>query len=196
MTLLDHSTTYLRIEKRVQQIGFMPGRSTLEQILTMRQLIEKTPEFQQKAYVTLVDFKPAFDSVDLQSLWLILKTTGLPVKLCNLFQRLHEGTDSCVEVNERHCPSFEINTGVCQGCAAVPDLFDCVIDYIMTRTINRLQFGLHYGNRVLSDADYANDLGFVSDSPSKVTEALQIYAHETLRIGLLIYWQKRKVIFA
>ncbi|XP_065584211.1 uncharacterized protein LOC136043208 [Artemia franciscana] len=65
----------------------------------------------------------------------------------------------------------------------------------MIRTINRLQFGLHYGDRVLSDADYANDLALVSDSLSKVTEALQILADKTLKIGLSINWQKTKVMF-
>ncbi|XP_065567537.1 uncharacterized protein LOC136031721 [Artemia franciscana] len=88
MTLLDCCTTFLRS----QQAGFMPGRSTMEQIFTMQQLIEKTWEFQQKAYVAFVDFKAAFNSVNQQSLWLILKTTGLPAKYCNLFEQLHAGT--------------------------------------------------------------------------------------------------------
>ena len=69
------------------------------------------------------------------------------------------------------------------------------IDYIMTRTINRLQFGLHYGDRVLSDAGHADDFALVSDSPSKLTEALQILADESLKIGLSINWQKTKVMF-
>ena len=190
MTLLDRCTTFLRSQQRIQQAGFMPGRSTVEQIFTMQQLIEKTREFQQKAYVAFVDFKAAFDSVDRQSLWLIWKTTGLSAKYCNLFERLHKGTESCVQVNGRCSSSFEISTGVCQGCAAAPELFNCVIDYIMTRTINRLQFGLHYSDRVLSDADYADDLALVSDSPSKLTETLQIFADEALKIGLSINWQK------
>ena len=84
----------------------------MEQIFTMRHLIEKTQEFQQKAYVAFVDFKAAFDSFDRQLLWLTLKTTGLPAKYFNLFKRLHEGTESCVQVNGRHSSSFEINFGV------------------------------------------------------------------------------------
>jgi len=110
-----------------------------------------------------VDFKAAFNSVDQQSLWLILKTAGLPAKYCNLFEQLHKGTESCVQVNGRHSSSFESNTRVRQGCSTAAELFNCVIDYIMTWTINCLQFGLHYGNRVLSDAEYANDLALVSD---------------------------------
>ena len=91
ITLLDRCTTFLRSQRRIQQAGFMPGRSAVDQIFIMRQLIEKTREFQQKAYVAFVDFKVAFDSVDRQSLWLTLKTTGLPAKYCNLFELLDEG---------------------------------------------------------------------------------------------------------
>ncbi|KAK2707135.1 hypothetical protein QYM36_014976 [Artemia franciscana] len=85
----------------------------------MWQLIEKTREFKQKAYVAFVDFKAAFDFVDRQSLLFILKTTGLPAKYCNLFERLHEGTESCVKVNGRRSSSFEINTGV--QCGTNPE---------------------------------------------------------------------------
>ena len=65
----------------------------------------------------------------------------------------------------------------------------------MTRTVNRLQFALCYGDRVLSDADYAVELVLVSDSPLKLTEVLQILANEVLKIGLSINRQETKVMF-
>ena len=142
-----------------------------------------------------MDFKAAFDFVDQQSLWIILKTTGLPEKYWTLFERHHEGTGSCVQFNCRRSPSFEITTGIRQGCAAASELFNCVIDYNIIRIIIHLQFGLQDGDRVLSDADYADDLAVVSDSPSKLTEALQVFADEALKIGSLIHWQKIKVMF-
>ena len=83
-----------------------------------------------------------------------------------------------MQVNGGRSSSIEINTGIRQGCAAAPELFNCVIDYTMTRTINNPQFGLYYGDRVLSDADYADDLALVSDLLSKLTDALQILADE------------------
>ena len=95
VTLLDRCTTFLRSQRRIEQAGLMPRKSTVEQIFTIWQLIEKTrSKFRQKAYVVSVGFKAAFDSVDRQSLRLILKSTGLPAKYCNLFERLHEGTES------------------------------------------------------------------------------------------------------
>ena len=98
-----------------------PGRSTVEQIFTIRQLIEKTREFRRNAYVAFVYFKAAFDSVDRNSVWLILRSTGLPVKYCKLFEKLYEETESCVQVNGKRSTTFNIKTGVRQGCAAAPE---------------------------------------------------------------------------
>ena len=194
MSLLDRCSTFLRRKRRVQQAGFMPGRSTTEQMFTMRQLIEKTREFHQKAYIAFVDFKAAFDSVDRRSLWLILRTTGLPKKYCSLFEKLYEDTESCVQVNGRRSPTFPVKTGVRQGCAAAPELFNCVIDHVMTSTTNRLQFGLQFGDRVLSDADFADDIALVASTVDKMTKALQVLSEEASKVGLKINWQKTKVM--
>ena len=194
MTLLDRCTSILRRKRRVQQAGFMPGRSTVEQIFTMRQLIEKTKEFRRKAYVAFVDFKAAFDSVDRNSLWLILRSTGLPDKYCKLFEKLYEETVGCVQVNGKRSTTFGIKTGVRQGCAAAPELFNCVIDHVMTRTTNRLPFGLQFGDRVLTDADFADDLGLVADSIDQLTDALEVLQEEAAKVGLKINWLKTKIM--
>jgi hypothetical protein len=121
-----------------------------------------------------VDFKAAFDSVDRRSLWLILRTTATPQEYCSLFEKLYDDTESCVQVNGRRSLTLSVKTGVRQGCAAAPDLFNCVIDHVMTSTKNRLQFG----DRLLSDADFADDIALVADTVEKVTKALQVVSEE------------------
>ena len=74
----------------------MSDPSTVEQIFTIRQKVEKTTEFRQKAFIAFVDFRAAFDSVDQKALWWILELTGLPEKYCRLLNALHHRTDSCV----------------------------------------------------------------------------------------------------
>jgi sorting nexin-29 len=194
MTLIDRSTQFIRKCRRIQQAGFMPNRSTTEQIFTVRQVIEKAREFQRTAYLAFVDFKAAFDSVDRESLWLILERTGLPDKYCRLFKALYTGTKSSVQVNGRRSSLFEINTGVRQGCAAAPELFNAVIDYVMDRTTNRLPFGLRYGDRVLADCDFADDIALICTSAAELEEALNTLSEEALKVGLHISWQKTKIM--
>ena len=122
----------------------MSDRSTIEQIFTIRQIVEKTIEFRQKAFLAFVDFRAAFDSVDRKALWRILELTGLPEKYC-----------SYVQVNSRRSPFFQIMTRVCQGCAVAPELFNAIVDYLMTKTTSRLSFGLKFGDHTITDVDFA-----------------------------------------
>ena len=57
---------------RENQAGFRPGRSCIDQIFAVRQLIEKLNEHQLEALACFIDFRAAFDSVDRDSLWKIL----------------------------------------------------------------------------------------------------------------------------
>ena len=61
MNLLDRWTSILQRKRIVQQTLLIPGRSTVRLIFTMPKLIQKTKEFERKAYVTLVNFKAAND---------------------------------------------------------------------------------------------------------------------------------------
>ena len=131
----------------------MPDRSAIEQIFTIRQIVEKTTEFRQKAFIAFVDFRTAFDSFDQKALWRILELTGLPEKYCRLLKAVQYGAESCVQVNGRHSLFLQITTGVCQGCVAAPELFSVIVDYIMIKTTSPLSFGLKSGDRAITDVD-------------------------------------------
>ena len=90
--------------------------------------------------------------------------TGLPEKYCRLLKALHHGTESCVQVNGRRSQFFQITTGVRQGCAVAPELFNVIIDYVMTNTTSRLSFGLKFGDHTITDVDFADDLAILADS--------------------------------
>ncbi|KAK2721728.1 hypothetical protein QYM36_003895 [Artemia franciscana] len=92
MVLLERCRNIIRKIRRPEQAGFMSDRSTIEQIFTIRQIVEKTTEFRQKAFIAFVDFRAAFDSVDRKALWQILRLTGLPEKCSRLLKALHHGT--------------------------------------------------------------------------------------------------------
>ena len=106
----------------------------------------------------------------------------------------YTGTKSSVQVNGRRSPLFEIDTGVRQGCVAAPELFNAVIDYVMDRTTNRLQFGLKYGDRVLADCDFADDIALICTSAVELEAALNTLSEEALKVGLHISWQKTKIM--
>ena len=85
-------------------------------------------------------------------------------------------------------------TGVCQGCAVAPELFNVIVDYIMTKTTSRLSLGLKFGDRAITDVDFAYDLAILADSVEQLLEALRILREEAAKVGLHINWNKNKIM--
>ena len=82
--ILDKVRHHLLEHRRPEQSGFTSKRSTIDRILALRVLIECRREFRQGLLAAYVDFCKAFDSVNRDSLWMILCLRGVPPKLINL----------------------------------------------------------------------------------------------------------------
>ena len=135
----------------------MPNRSTIDQISALRRIIDKTREFRKgrHLYIAFIDLKAAFDSVDRAWLWAILTCIGVPGKILRLFKKLYGDFQSCVCINRKLSEWFNINSGVRQGCVAVPDLFNCVADHLMSRVCAQIP-AVSFGNLHLADLEYAD----------------------------------------
>ncbi|PZC84076.1 hypothetical protein B5X24_HaOG205798 [Helicoverpa armigera] len=95
--LNERLKAYLNKQIAPEQAGFVKGRGTREQILTVRQIREKSREFNKPVYICFVDFSKAFDSVKWPKLWETLAAMGVPKHLIHLLRRLYEdGTASVV----------------------------------------------------------------------------------------------------
>ena len=69
---------YVNRELRDVQAGFRKGRGTRDQIANIRWIIKKIREFQKNIYFCFIDYAKAFDCVDHNKLWTILKEMGIP----------------------------------------------------------------------------------------------------------------------
>ena len=63
---------------------------------------------------------------------------GASPKILTLFKSLYGNAESCVRVNGTDSNFFGINSGVRQGCVAAPDLFNCVVDYLMSKVCEQV----------------------------------------------------------
>jgi len=84
---------------RQQQTGFGPGRSCMDQIFSLRQLIEKVSEGQRPVILNFVDFRKAFDGVHRPALWKILEQYGIQRKIVSIILKLYEGNSSAVRID-------------------------------------------------------------------------------------------------
>ena len=122
MILLERIRPTFHNHLRSEQAGFTAGRSTTEQFFAIRQIIEKSKEFNKSTYIAFIDFKAAFDSVSCDSLWKILQICGVPQELSALVRQLYTDTRSAVRLASSLSEEFSIEAGVKQGCVIAPDL--------------------------------------------------------------------------
>ena len=78
------------------QDSFRKGRGTRDQLANIRQIIEKAREFQKNIYFCFIDYAKAFDCVDHNKLWKILKEMGISDHLTCLLRKLYAGQEATV----------------------------------------------------------------------------------------------------
>ena len=102
------------------QAGFRKGRGTRYQIANIHWNIEKAREFQENIYFCFIDYAKAFDCVDHNKLWKILKEMGIPDHLTHLLRNLYSGQEATVRTGHGPTDWFQIEKRVCQGCMLSP----------------------------------------------------------------------------
>ena len=80
----------------ISHCGFRKGRGTRDQIANICWIMEKVREFQKNIYFCFIDYAKAFDSVDHNKLWKILKEMGIPDHLTYLLRNLYAGQEATV----------------------------------------------------------------------------------------------------
>ena len=113
------------------QAGFRKGRGTRDQIGNIRWIIEKARELQKNIYFCFIDYAKAFDCVDHNKLWKILKEMGIPDHLTCLLRNLYAGQEAAVRTENRTTDWFQIGKGVHHRCILSPCLFNLYVEDIM-----------------------------------------------------------------
>ena len=113
------------------QAGFRKGRGTRGQIANIRWIIKKAREFQKYIYFCFIDYAKAFDCVDHNKLWKILKQMEIPDHLTCLLKNLYAGQEAIVRTGHETTDWFQISNGLHQGCILSLCLFNLYAEYIM-----------------------------------------------------------------
>ena len=114
----------------MSKVGFRKGRGTRDQIANIHWIIEKAREFQENIYFCFIDYAKAFDCVDHNKLWKILKEMGIPDHLTCLLRNLCAGQEAIVTTGHGTTDWFQIGKRVHQGCILSPCSFNLYAEYI------------------------------------------------------------------
>ena len=125
---------YVNYELPDVQAGFRKGRGTRDQIANICWIIEKAREFQKNIYFCFTDYAKAFDCVDHNKLWKILKEMGIPDHLTCLLRNLYAGQEATVRTGHGTTGWFQMGKGVRQGCILSPCLCNLYAEYARQNT--------------------------------------------------------------
>ena len=140
------------------QAGFRKGRGTRDQIANIRWIMEKAREF------CFIDYAKAFDCVDHNKLWKILKEMGIPDHLTCLLRNLCASQEATVRTGHGTTDWFQIGKRVHQGCILSPWLFNLYADYIMRNVgLEEAQARIKFARRNINNLRYADDTTLMAE---------------------------------
>ena len=176
---------YVNRELPDVQAGFRKGRGTRDQIANIRWIMEKAREFQKYIYFCFIDYAKAFDCVDHNKLWKILKEMGIPDHVTCLLRILYAGQEVTVRTGHGTTDCFQIGKGVCQGCILSPCLFNFYAEYIMRNAgLEEAQAGIKIAQRYIKNLRYTDDTILMAESEEELKSLLKVKESEKVALKL------------
>ena len=154
---------YVNRELPDGQAGFRKGRGTRDQIANILWIIKKTREFQKNINFCFIDYVKAFDCVDHNKLWKILKEMEIQDHLTCLLRNLYSGQEATVITGHGTTDWFQIGKGVRHGCILSACLFNLYTVYVMRNAgLEEAQAEIKIAGRNINNLRYADDITFMA----------------------------------
>ena len=211
LLLFDHVSARMEATILEHQAGFRRGRGTTDQLFTLSQILSHATEFDNPTHTCFIDLRKAYDTVNRNAMWRILKQSGLSGKLQRLLQELHTDTRATVKAYGQSSEPFDINNGVRQGCVLAPALFNLFLDHVVRQALNNIDEGvtlrytvdgeLHIKHRrpnelleLVQILLYADDMAIVCSSPEGLSRLVTSLDNITQAWHLDISQPKTKIL--
>ena len=146
-------------------------------------------------YVPLfIDYAKAFDCVDHNKLWKILKEMGIPDHLTCLLRNLYASQEARVQTGHGTTDWFQIRKGVCQGCILSPCLFYLYAEYITRNAgLDESQAEIKIARRNINNLRYADNTTLMAES-EELKSLLMKVKEESEKVFLKLSIQKTKIM--
>ena len=186
---------YMNCELPDVQAGFRKGRGTRDQIASIHWIIEKARKFQNNFYFCFIDYAKAFDCVDHNKLWKILKEMGIPDHLTCFLRNVYAGQEATVRTRHGITDWSQIRKGIRQSCILSPCLFHLYAEYIMWNDgLDEAQAGIKIAGRNINNLRYADDTTLMAESEKELKSLLMKLKEESEKVGLKLNIQKTKIM--
>uniref|UniRef100_A0A5F8HFV9 RNA-directed DNA polymerase n=1 Tax=Monodelphis domestica TaxID=13616 RepID=A0A5F8HFV9_MONDO len=196
------------------QCGFQPDRSTFDMVFTVRQMQKKCLEQNLSLYIVFIDLTKAFDTVNRDSLWVILSKLGCPAKFVKLIQLFHVDMTGEVLSGGETSDRFNISN-VKQGCVLALVLFNLFFTQVLQHAVMDLDLGIYIKyrldgslfdlhrlttktkttERLILEALFADDGALMAHQENHLQTIVDRFSTTTKLFGLTISLSKTEVLF-
>ena len=186
---------YVNRELPDVQAEFRKGTGTRDQIVIICWIIKKAREFQKSIYLCFIDYAKAFDCVDHNKLWKILKEMGITDHLTCLLRNLYAGQEAIVRTGHGTTDWFQTRKGACQDCILSPCLFNLYAEYIIQNArLNEAQAGIKIARRNINNLRSMDDTTLRAESEEELKSLLMKVKEESEKVSLKLNIQKTKIM--
>ena len=155
--------------------------------------MERIKEHQNEVNFCFIDYSKAFDNVDQEKMWNVLKDMSVPQHLIVLMHNLYSGQEATIRTEYGETEWFPIGKGVCQGCTLSMYLFHLYAEHIVREPgMNEDEGGIKIGGRKIKNLRYADDTTLLANKPEDLKRLVKKLKKESARAGLQLNLKKRK----
>ena len=156
---------------------------------------KKQESSRKNIYFCFIDYAKAFDCVDHNKLWKILKEMSIPDHLTCLLRNLYAGQEATVRTGHVTTDWLQIGKGGRQGCILSPCLFNLYAEYIMRNAgLEEAEAGIKVAGRNINNLRYADDTTLMAESEEELKSLLMEVKEECENVGLKLIIQKTKIM--
>ena len=174
------------------QYGVRPGRSTTDQVFTLKQIAEKSWEHGKDFFACFVDFEKAYDRVPRDKFWKVLQEYGVDRQLLRAIKSFFCKPKVCVCVNGKQSKPFDVGVGLRQGCVSSLLFFIVYMNWI--DKCSQADECATIENCKISRLLFANDLVLLSSTKSGLQRPLNSFANARYTAGMKISTAKTEVL--
>ncbi|XP_049809026.1 uncharacterized protein LOC126252198 [Schistocerca nitens] len=141
-----------------EQAGFRVGRSTIDHIFCLQQIIEKKMVRAQPIHLVFIDIEKAYDSVPLSSLWKALISIGINPRIIKAIQNLYKNSISKIKIGKYLSHGFQVTKGLRQGCSISPTLYKIYTEVTLQNWKKKCHaMGIPINDRTIYSLQIADD---------------------------------------
>ena len=173
------------------QAGFRSGRSTVDNVFVVKQLIEKTNYMKQQVHFSFVDLEKAYDTVPLNKLWEALNDMEIDKRITSAIKELYKDAESKVKIGKTMSKGIKVTKGLRQGCSMSPTLFKIYLHRTILDWLSKCSgMGIPVGNDSIYTLLFADDQVVISQDYEDMEYMLRKLLEEYEKWGLKVNLDK------